>query len=356
MNPELRLAPITFSALPGWKDSDFAASFAAFRRSADEIIHTARGFARNAVVSGPRQAWLPACEDALTRKAEGFFEKHFQPWRIEAEGFLTGYYEAEAKGSLSPHPDYPVPIYRKPDELTAFTPEQEKAVGRRYGHHVNGKPQAYFSRAEIEQGALAGRGLELVWLSSWADAFFIHIQGSGRITLREGPTLRLAYAAKNGAPYTPIGRFLIESGAIPREAMSMQALRGWLDNNPNQALDLMRRNESYIFFREAPIADPELGPPGAQQVQLSPFASLAVDREFWAFGTPVFLCTTFAMAEGAPPEKFENLLIAQDTGSAIKGIARGDIFCGSGPRAAHIAGHLKSKADFFALLPKGLAP
>lgn len=347
------LRRLSFSALPDWPGSGLSLSFAAFARSAGEMMAQGRGFSRETRFSGEAGDWRPACEAALARNApdedaaRAFFERHFLPVEVSEAGFLTGYYEAEAMGSLAPDPAFPVPVYGKPDELVRFTPAEEERLGRRYGKYVNGMPQPFLSRAEIEAGGLPG-GRVLVWLSSWVDAFFIHIQGSGRVRLADGSVLRLAYAGKNGAPYTPIGRHFIEAGLATPATMSMQFLRQWLVQNPREGLAIMRRNESYIFFREAPITDPELGPPGAEQVQLTAWRSLAVDRAFWAFGTPLWLSTQM---DGQP---FRQLMVAQDTGSAIRGIARADVFCGHGEQAARIAGGLKSPARLVALLPMPL--
>lgn len=330
--PPARLEPVHFETLPGWAEADHPRALAAFRRSAAEMLETGRGFTRQTAYAGERADWEPVCQKSLgepDHAARAFFENHFALLHISASAHFTGYYEAEAEGSLQPSPHFPVPIYRKPKDAA-----------------LQG-----LTRTEIEQqGGLAGQGLELVWLTSWIDAFFIHIQGSGRVHLPDGRVLRLAFAGKNGAPYVSIGKLLIEAGEMTPEEMSMQALRFWLAANPDAGLRLLRQNPSFIYFRHAPIADPDLGPPGAEQVQLTPWASLAIDRAFWAFGTPMFIETELP---GGKPHR--DLLIAQDTGSAIKGPARADIFCGAGDQAAFTAGHLNSRGRLTALLPKNIA-
>jgi membrane-bound lytic murein transglycosylase A len=353
------LTPVDFSALPGWEAAELQQAFAAFRRSAREILQTGRGFLRDTRFSGTIHHWEPACRAALTEQPNpsSYFLKYFRPFLVEdpsrPEGLITGYYEAEGQGSLIPNPAFLVPIYKKPPELVTLPKPMPN--GRRYGQILNGEPAAYFTRLQIEVGgALSNRNLELVWLSNWADAFFIHIQGSGRVHLKNGDVMRLAYAGKNGEAYQSIAHELIEQGQISRDEMSMQSLRSWIARNPDEGLALMRRNPSFIFFRMAPIEDPQLGPPGAEQVQLTPRHSLAVDRAMWAFGTPFFIDSQIPHPRGVEP--FQDLLIAQDTGSAIKGAARGDVFWGAGEEAAHIAGHLKSPARFYALLPNGFAP
>lgn len=330
--PPARLEPVAFAALPGWEAAHHARALAAFRRSAAEMLETGRGFSRKTEYAGDKADWEKLCRTALATPdddARAFFETAFTPFRLGAQAHFTGYYEAEAEGSQEPSPQYPVPIYRKPHD-----PKLQS-----------------LTRPEIEaQGVLAGKGLELVWLSNWIDAFFIHIQGSGRVHLADGSLLRLAFAAKNGAPYVSIGKLLIQMGQMSLETVSMQSLRQWLAENPQEGLALMRQNPSFIFFREAPIADPELGPPGAEQVQLTPWASLAMDRAFWAFGTPMWIETPWPGGK-----THRDLFIVQDTGSAIKGPARADIFCGAGDEAAMTAGHLNARGKLTAFLPKTMA-
>ncbi len=309
---------------------------------------------------GRRDQWLAVCRKAWTAAdARRFFEENFQPLTVNdplrPEGLFTGYYEPEAAGSLEPSADYAVPIYRKPDDLIGFDDSIAAKTGFKYGRMAEGLPIAYFTRKEIEDGALAGRGLEFVWLKSWADAFFIHIQGSGRVRLPDGSLIRLAYAGKSGQPYTGIGPLLVERGAFTREEMSMQATRAWMEKDDVAARELMWENKSFIFFREVEMADAALGPPGAQQVALTPHRSLAVDRSLWMFGTPVWLDSTTPSGPGGEMEAFRHLMVAQDTGSAIKGHVRGDVFWGAGEEAALIAGEMKSQGRMIVLLPKEVA-
>jgi len=269
---------------------------------------------------------------------------------------FTGYYEPEAEGSRTAGSGYDVPIYRKPDDLVSFDGATEKQVNLKYGRMVQGKPAGYFTRREIEEGALRGRGLELVWLKSWVDAFFIHVQGSGRIRFADGSTMRLAYGAKTGQPYTGIGGLLVERGALAKDNMSMQALRKWMKENPASARELMWENKSFVFFREVKVDDPALGAPGAQKVSLTPLRSMAVDRSLWMFGTPIWLDAKVPSGPAGEMQSFRHLMIAQDTGSAIVGPARADIYFGSGEEAGRIAGRIKNAARFAMLMPRALDP
>ena len=213
--------------------------------------------------------------------------------------------------------------------------------------------QPYFTRRQIEQGSLSSANLELLYLKSWPDLFFMQVQGSGRVRLREGGTVRLGYAAKTGLPYTSIGKVLIDRNELTREEMSMQALRTWLKNNPGQARQVMWENQSYVFFRELQDLGSGSGAIGAQKLPLTPLRSLAVDRRFWALGVPLWVSTT-VFANGRL-EPFNRLMVAQDTGSAIKGAARGDVFMGTGHQAGLDAGLMDQAGSLTALLPRALA-
>jgi membrane-bound lytic murein transglycosylase A len=355
------LEPVGFDRIPGWSDDDHGEALSVFLRSCEEISQAGRGFARQPALGGDRSDWMDVCRKAraLAKEssraaARSFFENCFRPFLVHdperPQGLFTGYFEPEAQGDLRPHGEFSVPLYAKPPGLVAFGAETEKNIGLRYGRLLQGRPQAYFTRREIEEGALAGKGLELVWLKSWADAFFIQVQGSGRIRLPDGKIMRLAYAAKSGLPYTAIGGVLVERGEIERSEMSMQAIRRWMDENAEKARALMWENRSYVFFRIVSLVDPELGPPGAEQVQLTPMRSLAIDRAIWAFGTPMWIDTELPSAAASAP--FRRLGIAQDTGSAIKGAVRADVFFGFGKEAAALAGHMKSPGRMIALLPE----
>ena len=354
------LSAVSFAQIEAWADDDHAAALATFQRSCDEILASGHGFERDVRFGGKRADWLEVCKSAVHAKsARHFFEDEFTALKVadpvRPEGLFTGYYEPEAEGSRTAGNGYDVPIYRKPDDLVSFDGATEKQINLKYGRMVQGKPAGYFTRREIEEGALRGRGLELVWLKSWVDAFFIHVQGSGRIRFADGSTKRLAYGAKTGQPYTGIGGLLVERGILTKDNMSMQALRTWMKDNPASARELMWENKSFVFFREVKVDDPALGAPGAQKVSLTPLRSMAIDRSLWMFGTPIWLDAQVPSSPSGEMQPFRHLMIAQDTGTAIKGHVRGDVYWGWGDKAALIAGHMKSPGSMIVLLPKKLA-
>jgi membrane-bound lytic murein transglycosylase A len=331
-------------------------ALSAFRLQAEEILARGSGFSRKAIFGGERQDWLEACRESLsTNNAQAFFRHHFQAFEVNdpdhPEGLYTGYFEPEVEGSLVPSDDYPVPVLRKPADLVAFTPEEEALTGLRYGRRINGQPFPYAERREIENGLLSNKGLEICWLKSWVEAFFMHIQGSGRVKLQNGETLRLSYAAKTGLPYTGVGGVLAERKVLTRETMSMQTVKAWMAENPALARELMWQNKSYIFFRAIEVEDEKLGAVGAAQVNLIPHHSMAVDRAYWMFGTPFWIETSYPPEASERGTALNSLMIAQDTGSAIKGASRGDFYWGWGDAAAQIAGHMKSKGRMTVFLP-----
>jgi membrane-bound lytic murein transglycosylase A len=352
------LEPVSITEMPGWAYDDHAKALETFQRSCAEILTTAHGFKRLTKFSGEREDWLTLCEKAQTSpNAKQFFETNFQAFKVNdperPQGLYTGYYEPEAEGSFTQSAEYPVPVYRKPSDLVSFDEASQKRTGLAYGRMVGGNPEAYFTRQEIEQGALENHGLAICYLKSWIDAFFIHIQGSGRIKLADGKFIRLAYAAKTGQPYTGIGHLLLEKGIGTKDTMSMELLRDWMGSHPEEARKLMWNNKSYIFFREIKVPSNDLGALGAQQVNLTPLRSLAVDRSIWMFGTPIWIDTTTPPEAGS--KTFRHLMVAQDTGTAIKGYVRGDVYWGWGEQAAFNAGHMKSSGSMVVLLPKLVA-
>ena len=361
LNPSPSVLSLTdFASIPGWREDDHAAALAAFQRSCAVLQNPRHGPIRSPRYGGGQPDWQTACHRAVTTTdPRRFFEENFLPLKVHdaerPEGLFTGYFEPQAEGSRIPSPDYTVPVYGKPGDLVAFTPDQQAATGLTYGRLSNGDPQPYYARRDIESGALAGRGLEILWLRDWADAFFIHVQGSGRVRLPDGRIVRLAFAAKSGRPYTAIGGLLAGRGIIPPEQLSMQTIRAWMAQNEQASRELMGENRSYIFFREVEIPDPAEGPPGAQGVSLTARRSLAVDRFIWMYGTPMWIDTVVQTAPSRPGAHFRHLLIAQDTGTAIRGLVRGDIFWGSGEEAAIAAGHMKSPGAMIVLFPTDLA-
>jgi membrane-bound lytic murein transglycosylase A len=350
--------PLSIKSMPGWAEDDHAKALQTFQRSCAEILTSAHGFKRDAAFGGKLEDWQMLCQQAMnTTNAKNFFEENFKALKVKdqqrPEGLYTGYYEPEAEGSLMKTDEYVVPVYAKPHDLSSLDEAAQKQVGLAYGRIVNGKAEAFSTRKEIEQGALDGRGLEICWLKSWVDVFFIHIQGSGRVKLPDGNIIRLAYAAKTGQPYTGIGGVLLANGVGTKDTMSMEFLRKWMGDHPSDFRELMWNNKSYIFFREIKVPSPGLGALGAQQVNLTPLRSLAVDRSIWMFGTPIWIDTTTPPESGSRP--FQHLMVAQDTGTAIKGHVRGDVYWGWGDEAAFNAGHMKSAGSMVVLLPKRVA-
>jgi membrane-bound lytic murein transglycosylase A len=276
----------------------------------------------------------------------------------DTQGLFTGYYEPEIRASRSRHGEFQSPIYGLPPDLV--TVDLGLFHSDLAGRHITGRIeghtlQPYLTRLQINQQGLGATPI-LLYADDPIAVFFLHIQGSGRARLEDGSMLRLAYAGQNGHPYTPIGRTLIAQGALDRAHMSMQAIAAWLRANPGTADWMMDSDASYVFFRELPVGDPTLGSPGSEGVPLTPVASLAVDTSVHPLGVPVFIATSAPDADPRKPARvFNRLFVAQDTGGAIKGIARADIFWGFGPAAEAIAGRMKSTGRFYVLLPKGVA-
>ena len=344
------LTTIGFDDLPGWADDDHRAALAAFRRGAGVLAdHPPKQRALGVDPEALRIA-LKAGVDAGNARA--FFERSFTPVLVEEPAHYTGYYEPEVAGSRMRAPGYTVPLHGVPDDLVEVTPGTVPGLDPefRFARMTSTCLDAYHDRGAIQTGALDGRGLEIAWLADPVDAFFIHIQGAARLRLPDGGTMRVTYAAKSGHPYTPIGRVLIDRGELPPGGATMQTIRAWLQDNPHERDAVLAANRSYIFFREAPVTAPELGPIAAAKLPLTAGRSLAVDRTLWSFHLPVWIETT--LPDGAP---LNRLMVAQDTGSAIVGAARGDVFFGSGDAAGEIAGRMNARGRFVVLVPKGVS-
>ena len=360
----LTLKETTFEQLPGWHLDAQAQGILALQRSCVPIMKKAPedsfgvgGFA------GTAAAWQDVCRDLSSAvpmtdaQARTFLEDHFIPYQMlgnsGSEGLFTGYYEASLRGSYKKHGAYVVPIYGRPDDLVKvnlgdFNPALQ-------GEHIVGRVDEdkdlipYYNREEIEKGALDKQHKEIVWVDSAVDAFFLHIQGSGRIKMEDGSTLRVGYAVENGQPYVAIGKELVARGALDKDNVSMQTIREWLEQNPQQAAEVMDLNASYIFFNKLAGED---GPLGAEGVALKPRRSLAVDRKIIPYGVPIWLDTEDPDGQ----EDLQRLMVAQDTGGAIVGAVRGDFFWGDGDEAAHKAGLMKGKGHAWVLLPKTVKP
>lgn len=351
-----RLEPLDFTDIPGWAEDDHAAALAAFRLGAAALDDHPPKTRASGIDAGALSAVIRRARDrgdASGAAARAFFEAEFQPHEVLPEtggGFFTGYYEPVVAGARRRSADYPVPIYARPNDLVEIDPDHPPAgiePGTRFARQVGDTITAYPDRGAIFAGCLAGRGLEIVWLADPVDAFFIHIQGAARIRLAEGGEMRITYAAKSGHPYTPIGRVLIEKGALPPGGATMATIRQWLAEHPGEAEAVMAANRSFIFFREAEVADPALGPVAAAKVPLTAGRSLAVDRLIHSFHGPVWIDTR--QPDGTP---LRRLMVAQDTGSAIVGAARGDVFIGSGDAAGAVAGAFQAGGRFILLVPR----
>lgn len=348
---------VVFTDLPGWAADRHAEALPALRASCTAIaaLPPTRELGGTGPTLAPAEALRPACAELATlppgdEAARTFLERRFRPVAL-GQGTLTGYFEPELRGSATRTDRFATPLHARPPELVeadlgTFVPDLR---GRRVAGQVReGRLHPYADRAAITAGALAGRGLELVWVDDPADAFFLHIQGSGRVTLAEGGVLRLGYGGWNGHPYFAVGRVLVEDGILPREQVSMQAIRAWMDAaGPEAAAALMARNPSYIFFRRLDLP-PEAGPIGTQGAPLTPMRSIAVDRTLVPLGLPVWVSGRDPLT-GQP---LRRLTIAQDTGGAIRGPARADLFTGWGPEAAARAGRLRDPAALFLLMPR----
>jgi membrane-bound lytic murein transglycosylase A len=346
------LAPIAFAEIPGFDVDDHAAALRAFASGA-AVLDAAPPKPRASGIDAARLARrLETAASIASRDARDFFVDNFSPHEVNTGdgGFFTGYYEPVVEGSRLRTARFTVPLYRAPDDLVEFDPADPPPgvdPAYRFARATPAGLAPYPDRAAIEAGFLAGRNLELAWLADPVDAFFIHIQGAARIRLAESGEMRVTYAAKSGHPYTPIGRVLIEMGAIEKGVATMQTIRAWLAANPLDAPDVMAANRSFIFFREAPVADPSLGPVAAAKVPLVAGRSLAIDRLVFPFHLPVFVDTV--LPDGGI---FRRLMVAHDTGSAIVGPARGDIFFGSGDAAGAVAGAMRARGRFIVLVPK----
>jgi membrane-bound lytic murein transglycosylase A len=365
--PDTQYEPIDWADLDGWDSDDHAAAFATFLASCRTLdVKQRRGrelttipAALKDVCERAREA-IPLDEDG----ARKFFEDNFRPIRInklgDTGGFLTGYYEPIIPGSRVPTGEFTAPLYRRPPNLVAAGrrklgdafPSKGVFVGRRVGRR---KIVPYYDRGQIEDGALDGWHLEICYLHDQVDVLFAQIQGSARIRLEDGTILRVNYDSHNGWPYVPVGRVLVANKIMTSDQVSMQSIRDWMEANPDQAKDVRRQNKSYVFFRITDLATEEEAV-GGEGVQLVPGRSIAVDRSLHAYGTPFFIQADLPIANEKTATKFDRLVIAQDTGSAIIGPARADIYFGAGDEAARIAGRIKNPGDFVMLLPRALDP
>ncbi len=347
----LRLTQTQFSKLPGWGNADLNAAMASFHRGCEALTVKppatpmgGKGYA------GTVGDWDSVC-GADEPDARAFFEKNFTPFQISAggatAGLFTGYYAPLIRASRSRHDAYQTPVYGVPPDLMRVDLSQFNP--RLNGEHISGRLEGrklvpFATRAEINSGGLANTPI-LFWCDDPIALFFLQIQGSGRVAFDSGENARIAYAGENGRPYTAIGRTLIREGALKRENVSLATIRDWLKAHPERAQEVMETNQSFIFFEEKPVGEAGLGATGTLGVALTPRASMAIDPRLNVLGAPYYV-------DAAPVTA---LLVAQDTGGAIRGEVRGDVFFGDGEKAEADAGSMKSNGEMYVLLPNAVA-
>jgi membrane-bound lytic murein transglycosylase A len=375
--PNAAIEPIEWNALNGWEVDDHAAAFATFLTSCRPLL-------RASVREGDKRpmylALTQVCRQALAvgrltdDQARIFFEHNFRPLRIaslgDGAGLLTGYYEPIVDGSRFPTGIFKVPIYRRPPDLVPprnSTGPGFPNKGQSLRRTSSGALVPYYDRGEILDGALDGKHLEICWIKNQSDALAIQIEGSARVRLEDGAILRINYDGHNGYPFVPVSRILIERNMIPRKEMSPERIREWMHANPQSAEEVLRQNRSFVFFRIVGLSDDHepkdsQGPPrdreavGAQGVPLTPGRSIAVDNALHVYGTPFFIQADLPLTSEKRSVSFDRLMIAQDTGSAIVGPARADIFWGAGDRAGQLANHVHHPGNFALLVPRELDP
>lgn len=331
-------APLTYEQLDGWNSEDHVQALRVFNASCPVLANSPRPETSGSGIRVPKKVWQSLCDDAAkvppgdNGAAQTFFERRFQPYRImnngKEKGLFTGYYEPVLYGSSVKHGDYKYPLYMCPPDLRKGSP--------------------YYTHAEINRGVLAGKKLELYWVDDPVMLFFTQIQGSGRVRQVSGPDVLVGYAGQNGYGYQSLGKIMGDEGYLPKDEVNFFTLRQWLYNHPDQAFGMMERNPSYVFFKKLDTT----GPVGAVGVVLTPQRSLAVDARYIPYGLPLFLETELPDVKGGQPIRFRHTMIAQDTGGAIKGPVRGDVFFGGGPNAEYLAGFMKGRGVYSLLVPK----
>ncbi|WP_262693401.1 murein transglycosylase A [Kordiimonas aquimaris] len=364
--PGLRYEEINFADLPGWHTADIMAAKPALLKSCEKMANLpSNRRLPGAAIGGVGHDWTEGCNALVGAGSRNALQQalldHFEPLAVsldgESEGLFTGYYEALLQGSRERSARYNVPLYMRPPELVmvdlgAFRSDLR---GRRIAGSVrNGRLMPYPDRAAINDGALDDRDLEVLWVDSAVDAYFLHVQGSGRVQMPDGSLLGIGYAAQNGHANRLIGRYLIETGAIERANISGQSIRAWLEANPDQIEHVLNTDPSFVFFRELNGGD---GPFGSANVSLTPGHSLAVDRKHLPLHAPIWLSASYPnpTASDSPDLPLNRLMVAQDTGGAIQGEIRGDVFWGFGDDAEEIAGRMANRGRYWLILPKMLA-
>ena len=361
--PDTQLEPVKWSDLDGWAADDQGAAFATFRVSCEPFNRMRRVTDPRPVAAALKAVCKRAAAAGMLKgdAARKFFEENFRPVRIaklgEATGLLTGYYEPIVNGSRMPNPQYHTPLYRRPRDLVAqgvkLKPGESfpnrATVGR---YNAKNEFEPYYDRLAIEDGALDGQKLEICYVADPFEAIAIQIQGSARVRLEDGTLVRINYDSHNGYGYTAIGRTLIERNLVPRDEMTMDRIKKWMLANPDQAKEVRGTNRSFVFFRITGI-NSEDEPVGAQGVKLTPGRSIAVDKTH-VYGTPFFIEAELPIDGARPTTKFRRLMVSQDTGSAIMGPARADLYWGAGEEAGKVAGRFRQQGRFVVLIPREL--
>ncbi len=350
---------LSFHALEGFERDDLDAALAAFRRSAKAVSEKA-GQQRPALTAP--ESLIKASRAALTYTGDAatFFTHWFAPFRVNAGGFLTGYYEVEVEARWDKEPGFAAPILSRPvdlitlNETPLISPEGKTLTSAR--RRPDGGLEPFSERREIEDDDAGRFGAPIAYVRDPVELFLMQVQGSARLRFPDGSLIALTYDGRNGHPYTSIGRLLIERDLVPAEQMTLELLKQTLRKLGQEPGDagrlLMQENKSYVFFRVDDSPERALGPIGGQGCALTPLRSIAVDRSLWCYGLPFFISANIPW-RSETPSRFARLMVAQDTGSAILGAARADLYLGSGPRAGSLAGGLRHGANFTVLLPRG---
>lgn len=366
-SPKPMFRVVSFKHLPGWEAADLKKSLAAFQTSCRAFIkQDPEQIVGTDDIQLQAKDWHPACQTALKidsraeHEAKNFFQEWFAPVEFYKDkplnGLFTGYYMPLIKGSYTQSAEFNVPIYEVPKDLITidlglFVPhlKNRKIVGRLAGDKV----VPYYTREQINKGAIKQKAKVLLWMHSPIDRLFLEIQGSGIIELDDGSRLFIGYDGQNGAPYTAIAGVLIKKGVMTRDNASMQAIKRYLEAHPEQMDPVINQNKSFVFFRKLKLE----GALGSQGVALTPGYSLAIDRQWIPMGAPLWLSTTRPDSNDPNVNKpMQRLMVAQDTGGAIKGKIRGDVYWGGGDKATAIAGHMKNPGHYWLLLPRHAVP
>ncbi|SOC94852.1 membrane-bound lytic murein transglycosylase A [Rhizobium sp. AN5] len=361
MNTPFSFEEVSFGDLPGWQEDDPRKLFPAMRTILSHLRNS-KPYRTGALglTAGELASLLELADEEQAdspQQARRFFETNCVPFKISPpggkRGFVTAFYEPELEVSSVRDDVWKYPVYRRPPELVDIDDENRPSgfdPSYAFGREGDDGISYFPDRRAIDEGYLQGRGLEIAWARSKVDLFFVHVQGAARLLLPDGEVKRITYAAKAGHPFSPIGRLLLDRGELDPKTISMQTIRKWLADNPDEVDGVLWHNRSYIFFREADVAGLDMGPIAAAKVPLVAGRALAVDRLIHTFGFPFFIHAPSLthLGNGKP---FARLMLALDTGSAIVGPARGDIFTGSGFEAGELAGTVRNDADFYMLLP-----